>query len=129
MNPILIAGTSIVNLALIAYSIAIISEQRKKLVTNKVLIFMSIGVFFDIIATICMIIVSSKTAFTSHGLLGYSSLTVMLIDCYLLWEFRVGYGKDQVVGRNLNLYSRFAYIWWLVAYITGAIIVATRHML
>ena len=45
MSPILIAGTIIVNLALIAYSTAIITEQRQKRVSNRVLTFLSIGVF------------------------------------------------------------------------------------
>jgi hypothetical protein len=36
MKPILILGTSIVNLALISYSIAVITEQRRHVLSSKV---------------------------------------------------------------------------------------------
>jgi uncharacterized repeat protein (TIGR03987 family) len=128
MNTILLIGTTIVNLALIAYSIAIISEQRKKIVSNFVISFLTIGVAFDIIATACMIAGSTHSALSSHGLLGYSALLLMLIDCVLLWKFRLASGKTEIVDKKLHLFSRFAYIWWVLAYISGAVIVALRHM-
>ena len=80
MKPILIAGTSIVNLALISYSIFIFQEIKHSKVTSKLLAFLTIGVILDFTATICMIAGSSKGPFTLHGILGYSSLTAMAID-------------------------------------------------
>jgi hypothetical protein len=47
------AGTLIVNLALIFYTIGIVSEQRSHRITQRVLIFLTAGVAFDIIATAC----------------------------------------------------------------------------
>ena len=126
MKPVLLAGTIIVNLALISYSIAIITEQRKKVVSNTVLNFLTIGVLFDIVATACMIIGSENTPFSVHGIMGYSSLTGMLIDCVLIWRFRLRYGPSVLVNRKLHLYSRIAYSWWVLAYITGAILIAVR---
>jgi len=126
MKPILIAGSLIVNFALIAYSIAIITEQRKKILSKNVFIFLTIGVTFDIIATTCMILGSSKGPFTLHGLVGYSSLLGMLIDCILIWKLKNKNGFDTPVPKNVHLFSRYAYIWWIVAYITGALIVALR---
>ncbi len=128
MTPILIAGTIIVNLALVAYSVAIISEQLQKRVTNRVLAFLSVGVFFDVIATICMVMGSTQSFLSAHGFLGYSALLVMLVDCALLWRFRTRYGAGQIVDKGLHLYSRIAFSWWIIAYITGAILVALRHM-
>lgn len=128
MSPILIAGTIIVNLALIAYTVAIISEQRQKRVTSRVLAFLSVGVFFDIMATVCMVMGSTHSFMSSHGFLGYSALLVMVVDCILLWRFRSSYGAGQIVTKGLHLYSRFAYLWWVIAYITGALIVAMRHV-
>jgi len=127
MTPILLAGTIIVNLALVAYSIAIVTEQRQKQVGNRVLTFITIGVFFDIVATICMVMGSTHSFMSSHGFLGYSALLVMVIDCILLWRFRNANGPDQLVSKGLHLYSRVAYSWWVIAYITGAMIVAMRH--
>jgi uncharacterized repeat protein (TIGR03987 family) len=128
MKPILITGILIVNLALISYSVAIISEQRKKLVNNTILVFLIIGVIFDITATICMIIGSTHTALSTHGIFGYSALMAMLIDCLLLLRCRLKLGQNTEVKKNLHLYSRFAYTWWIISYITGTIIVVSRHL-
>lgn len=124
MSPVLIAGVIIVNLALIAYSIAIITQQRKKLVNRFVLSFLTSGVTLDITATICMIIGSENSFITFHGMIGYLALAVMLIDGILLWKLWLKTKSSTVVNPGLHLYSRYAYLWWLIAYITGAVIVA-----
>jgi len=122
MAPVLIAGTVIVNLALIFYSIGIFIEQRRHRVTQKVLLFLTLGVAFDIVATACMIIGSTNSPFSLHGLLGYSSLTAMLIETTLAWRHRLRAG-DGEVSVCLHRYSRIAYLWWVAAYVTGALIV------
>ena len=123
MNVLLITGTRIVILALVFYSIAIITEQRKRLVNNTVLVFITLGIIFDILATAFMIMGSSNTPFTLHGILGYSSLTAMLIDTILIWRHRIRYDRDTPVKSGLHTYSRYAYIWWILAFITGALLV------
>lgn len=125
MSPILIAGTIIVNLALLFYSIGIIAEQRRRRITRRVLFFLTIGVVFDVTATVCMIIGSTNTPFSLHGILGYSSLIGMSVETVLAWKHRRGKG-DAAVTRGLHLYSRLAYIWWVLAYITGALLVMWR---
>jgi len=124
MNPILMAGTTIVIFALISYSIAILTEQRKQAVSRLVLVFLTTGIILDVTATTCMIIGSEDSAFTLHGILGYSSLTGMLIDTFLIWRIRVKNGINALVPKGLHLYSRFAYIWWICAFITGGMLVA-----
>lgn len=124
MSPVLIAGVTIVNLALIAYSVAIITEQRKKTVNAFVLTFITAGVVLDITATICMILGSANSFATIHGLIGYSALAVMLIDAVLLWKLWLLKRAPVTVNHKLHLYSRYAYAWWVIAYITGALIVA-----
>lgn len=126
MKPILMIGSTVVTLALIAYSIAIITEQRKHLITSLVLKFLTIGVILDITATTCMIIGSSNTPFTIHGFLGYSALTAMIIDAVLLWKFRRKQGIDSKPSKNVHLYSRYAYAWWVIAYITGSLLVILK---
>lgn len=126
MKPIIMVASTIVTLALIFYSIAIITEQRKKIISNFILTFLVIGVLFDISATIMMIIGSSKSGVTFHGLLGYSALTVMLIDAILLLRLKAKEGIGAEVPKALHLYSRFAYAWWVIAYVTGTLIVVLR---
>ncbi len=118
-------GATIVIIALICYSIGIITERMKKRIITKVLVFMSIGVLFDITATIFMIIGSGK-GFSLHGLLGYSSLALMLIDTILLYRFRMLKGLEATVSKSLHTYTILAYTWWVLAFITGGLLVAFR---
>jgi len=122
MKPILIAGTAIVNLALLSYSIGIITEQIKHVISRRVITFLTVGVIFDVIATACMIIGSENSPFSLHGILGYSSLTAMIIETALAWRHRLAAGEGPV-SKGLHRYSLLAYLWWVAAYITGAIIV------
>ena len=123
MNALLVSGTRIVIIALLSYSIAIITEQRKRVVNNVVLVFISLGIVTDIVATAFMIAGSSNTPFTAHGILGYSSLAAMLIDTVLIWRHRIKNGNNAQVSAGLHAYSRYAYIWWVLAFITGAALV------
>ncbi|MEW5796001.1 MAG: hypothetical protein AB1772_06530 [Candidatus Zixiibacteriota bacterium] len=126
MTPMLIAGTAIVNPALVFYTVGIIIEQRRHRVTTPVLTFLTLGVLFDITATACMIIGSTKSPFSLHGILGYSSLIAMAVETALVWRHRRG-RREAEVPRGLHLYTRLAYTWWIFAYITGAILVMGRR--
>lgn len=127
MNPLALAGIIIVQTALLCYSIAIISEQRKRVITKGVLIFLTLGVLLDITATTFMILGSSRGPFTLHGFLGYSSLAGMFIDAILIWKFYRKNGAGKLVPRGIHWYSLGAYLWWIAAYITGALLVAFRY--
>lgn len=126
MNLLLRLGTSIVVLALASYSVAIITEQRKKIISKTVLWFLTLGVCLDIIATTFMILGSSKGGFSIHGFIGYSSLAAMFIDAVLIWRQKSKTGINSVVPKSLHLYSRYAYVWWVLAFITGGLLVALR---
>ena len=84
------------------------------------------GVILDISATTMMIIASENSPFSLHGILGYSSLTLMLTDAVLLWRFRIINGPETKVKKGLHIYSRIAYLLWVMAYITGSLLVALR---
>jgi hypothetical protein len=92
----------VVTVALVCYSIAIIT-------------------ILDISSTALMILGSDNIPLTVHGFLGYSALTVMLVDTVLIWRHWLKNGTAKL-SRNLNLYTRIAYGWWVIAYIAGAII-------
>jgi hypothetical protein len=126
MNIFSKIGASIVIFALASYSIAIVTEQRKRLINRIVLVFLTIGVILDIVATTFMIIGSSHGPFTLHGLLGYSSLTAMLIDTILIWRFNRKNSTETLVPKALHVYSLAAYLWWVAAFITGLLLVVFR---
>ena len=125
MNIQIIIGTSIVVLALISYSIGVITEQRTHQINKIVLIFMSLGIVLDVTATTFMILGSSNSPFSLHGILGYSSLTAMLLDVILIWRSHIK-NPGQRVSKSLHNYSRIAYIWWVLAFITGGMLVALK---
>ncbi len=122
MNALSITGATIVTLALIFYSIGIISEQVKRKIIPRVLIFITLGVVLDVTATIFMILGSKNSPFTLHGFIGYSALFLMLIELVKIWRAYNKSGMRADVPKGLHMYSRFAYIWWVVAYITGSLI-------
>ena len=126
MNLFIRLGTSIVIFALVSYSVAIITEQRKKAVTKIVLTFLTLGVLLDITATTFMILGSSEGGFTLHGIIGYSSLTGMFVDAVLIWKLWLSNGINANVPKTIHKYSRYAYTWWIIAFITGGILVALR---
>jgi hypothetical protein len=125
MNPILIAGISIVNLALISYATAIIIQSRKKSITRNVLTFLTIGIILDITSTICMIIGSGKVI-SFHGIIGYFSLAGMFTDTILSYLNVKRFGMNSVLSKKFIRWSQVAFSYWVLAYITGAILVMLR---
>jgi uncharacterized repeat protein (TIGR03987 family) len=121
-------GSMVVTLALIFYSTGFFKERRKKLVTSNILLFFTVGVILDITATILMILGSSKGMLTIHGFIGYSSLLGMSVDTFHLWKYYFKYGNGKEVTNQLHLYSCVAYSWWVIAYITGGVLVALRNL-
>jgi len=128
MKTVSMIGAMVVTLALISYTLGFAKEQKKRLVTSRVLLFFTVGITLDISATILMIIGSSNGMLTVHGFIGYSSLLGMLADTYLLWKHNLKSGSEKEVSNKLHQYSRIAYSWWVIAYITGGLLVAISKM-
>jgi len=122
MTPLLRAGVSTVVLALAGYTVGVVTEQRARRVTRRALTFLVVGVVLDVTATVCMILGAGKVL-TLHGLLGYSALAGMLVETVLAGRYRLRSG-DAEVPRWLHLFTRGAYAWWVVAFISGGLLVA-----
>ena len=56
MNPLSKTGATIVVFALLAYTVAVAGEQRRRRLAPQVLAFLTIGVLLDVTATIFMIL-------------------------------------------------------------------------
>ena len=119
MKPIILVGVIAVQLAMIFYTIFIINENKKKSATKIVLLSLTLAVIFDIIATSCMMIGTTNTYFTFHGILGYTALLAMITDAVLIWRHKIKLGAEQAFSKGLNLYSKIAYVGWLIAFMTG----------
>ena len=120
MNPILHIAVFVVTCALLSYSFAVIPAQRKRRISKSTLAFLTIGVVLDVTATALMIWGSKNIPLTPHGILGYSALVAMVTDTVLLWKLHMR--KETEIPRKLHLYTRFAYGWWVFAYVAGAML-------
>ena len=122
MNHILMTGVIIVTFALAFYSVAVITEQRRSIVSKAVLTFLTAGLVCDVTSTLCMIIGSHNIPLTVHGVIGYTALLAMLVETMMIWGHWRKNRSGTKVPRGLHLYTRIAYGWWVVAYIAGGII-------
>lgn len=119
-------GAFLVTLALISYGVGSFSLQRFKIIRKRALWFLSVGIVLDISATLCMILGSTNSPFTVHGFLGYSALLVMAIDIILVWRVYSKNGIEAKIEKPLLIYAKLAYGWWVIAYITGSLLVILK---
>ena len=127
MAEITKVGILFVHLALIFYTLFILLEGKKQRAANIVLLLITFAVLFDIIATACMMIGTTRTYFTFHGIMGYIGLLLMVIDYILRLKYRIKYGAETLISKPLYVYSKIAYYWWLIAFITGVIVSIFRR--
>jgi hypothetical protein len=88
-----------------------------------VLIFLSLGVLLDFVAVTLMIMGSRRGVFSPHGILGYSAMLTMIINLILIWQWYIKNGFDSIISKSILEYTKYAYAWWLIAYITGSLLV------
>jgi len=127
MAKITVVGIFFVHIALVLYTLFIIYESKNKKTTKSVLILITSAVIFDILATTCMMIGTTRTYFTFHGIMGYIGLLLMIVDAVLLWKFKIKHGMETVISKSLNSFSKIAYTWWIIAYITGVLVSIFRQ--
>jgi EamA domain-containing membrane protein RarD len=122
MPVVIIAGIILVHLALIFYILFIINEHKQRKASTSVVALITLAVIFDISATSCMMIGTTKTYFTFHGSMGYAGLLMMIIDAVLIWKHKLQKGTELLFSKGLNLYSKLAFAWWMIAFITGVVV-------
>ena len=127
MRTITAVGVGFVHLALLFYILFIINENKQRKASNRVLTLITLAVIFDIIATSFMMLGTTRTYFTFHGIIGYLGLLLMLIDAVLLWKHKIKEGAEKLLSNGLHLYSKIAFSWWMIAFITGVVVTMTRR--
>jgi uncharacterized membrane protein YidH (DUF202 family) len=126
MNPLAIVGAFVITLSFLSYGIGSISLVRFNIVGRIVVAFLSMGVILDIIAITLMILGSKGSPFTLHGFLGATAFIVMLVDAIWSWKMYIANGRDSKARKNHIIYTKAAYGFWVVAYLTGSLIVIWR---
>jgi hypothetical protein len=126
MNGFLYAGMCVVTFALIFYTIFVVLKRKNKKLNIKICSILSVGALFDVSGTILMIIGSKEILLTVHGIIGYTALTAMILEMILMWRYLVTNGNKEI-KKSLNLYTWFAYSWWVIAYFAGAVLAMFEH--
>ena len=123
MNVFSLAGAFTITLSLLSYGIGSISIQRFRTVSVFTIVFLAIGLVLDIVATVLMIIGSHNLPFTLHGWIGYSAFFVMLVYVIIILRFYLKHGSEKHIDPGMVLLTKISYGWWVVAYLTGSIII------
>jgi len=126
MSLIILAGVVLIHVAAVLYTIFIIKELKYKRATHGVTRFITAAVIFDISATSCMMIGVDENYFTLHGVLGYTALTIMVIDAILIWKHRAKHGSEVRFSKALHRVSLYGYMLWVLAFATGEYIALTN---
>ena len=127
MKLISLVGAFVITLALFFYGAGSISLQRFRKVSKNVLWSIFIGLILDIAAIICMVIGSKNTSISLHVILGILALLAMLINLVLVWRVYKKEGLNAQINKGLQLYTKLAYAGWLIAYLTGFLLVILKY--
>jgi hypothetical protein len=123
VNSLLLTGIVIVLFACVSYSIAVITQLRRRWVSVVVRVFLTAGVILDATSTGFMIAGSRRIPITFHGFLGYSAFLLMATDLALTWRYFRRHSRE-LLPRRLLRYSLAAYLWWIIAFLAGGIVVS-----
>ena len=126
MSFVILAGVVLIHIAAVLYTIFIIKEFKHKRAVHGVTRFITAAVIFDIAATSCMMIGTTETYFTLHGILGYTALTIMVIDAILIWRHRARHGSEVPFSKALHRVSLYGYMLWVAAFLSGEMIALTN---
>ncbi|MGA2614013.1 MAG: hypothetical protein ABSG38_11240 [Spirochaetia bacterium] len=123
MNSLLLTGIVVVLFACASYSTAVVTQLKQRRITGVVRVFLTAGVALDATSTGFMIAGSRRIPLTFHGVLGYSAFLLMAADLALSWMHFKRHGCGEMPKSLLN-YSLGAYVWWILAFIAGGIVVS-----
>jgi hypothetical protein len=119
MSYVILAGVVLIHIAAVLYTLFIIKEFKYKRAVHGVTRLITAAVIFDVSATACMMIGTTETYFTAHGILGYTALAVMVTDAILIWRHRAKHGPDVPFSKGLHRVSLYGYMLWVCAFLTG----------
>ncbi len=123
MNILSLIGALVITLSFLSYGIGSITLQRFKVLSPGILVFITIGVLLDIVAIAFMIAGAGKIKFSLHSILGFTATFTMMVNLLLVLRLYEQKGMRAGISRSLFNFSRIAYFWWVIAYLTGSLLV------
>jgi hypothetical protein len=123
MNPVTLIGAVIITFSLLTLGLGSITLQRFKLVSRSVLLFLTLGLILDIAAIVYMLKGTPDRPFTVHAILHYFAACIMLIFLVWVWRVYIKEGLNTRINERLHWFAKFAYGVWVIAYLTGSLLV------
>jgi hypothetical protein len=127
MNAFLQYAVVIVNIALISYTVAFVIMSREKKITKLFISMLTAGIFFDTSSVVLMVAGSPNNPLTPHGIIGYSALLIMITERVYFYRLTVKNGMGVTLNSKKRHFFTAAYIYWILAYLTGAVIVILKY--
>ncbi|PIF05795.1 MAG: hypothetical protein CSA36_05205 [Draconibacterium sp.] len=123
MSFIFIVGAFFMAFSLLFFGIATISIMRFKILSLWILLLMTLGMIFDVTAIILMIKGAKDLVFSLHRLLGYTAEIAMAVSLFMVWREFARKGLNSTISSKVIRITKIAYLWWLVIYIAGSLMV------
>jgi len=102
-------------LALIFYTINFFLEAVKKSFSLKALVFLWLGLVFDLLGTALMFLISAGFSLRPHSIVGIIALILMAIKAF--WSTKK-YKKGDNIGISKS-YTIGVYLLWVVVFFMG----------
>ena len=110
-------GIIFILLALISYTVAVWTERITKKIKFWIVLTFGFGLLCDFVGTSIMFYISEhRFSFSFHSVCGYLALVIMLL--HLIWAV-LSIKKIGKCEQYFTRFSIFAWIIWLVAFISG----------
>jgi uncharacterized repeat protein (TIGR03987 family) len=114
----IVIAVVLINLALILYTIPILSERKRKTILFWHVIMFCTGFVFDASGTFMMYkLGGSKIRFGVHDILGYISLLLMF--CNAIGAILLLYKQNKKILEKYCKFGIFSWIVWVISYVVG----------
>lgn len=107
-------------IAVTAYTIAVFTERKAGIILKKHIIIFLIGLFFDVLGTTFMSLISETFKMDIHGITGLAAVILMMIHVVL--AILVYLKGTEAQKKNFHHYSLIIWMIWLIPFVTGLII-------
>ena len=119
MNPLMIASTTLITLALVFYTTGVWSERLARYLKPWHVAAFWTGFAFDVAGTLAMHALAEGRfdLRDSHTLTGQIALWLML--AHAIWATRVSRSGTEEQRRDFHRYSLLVWLIWLIPYFGG----------
>lgn len=122
MDPIILVISFIMTLAFLAFGVGSVTLERFKIIGTMVLVFFSIGFLFNAASVLLMILLLPTSLLSANGLIMFCSFSIMLVNTVWAWAAYLKKGIDSKVTRAMVLYTKIAYLVWVLNYLWGIVL-------